>query len=117
MIINLLIVTNVHSEESEIEKTIELLNEGEQKILLPEKYKNLVLFVGTTGTGKTTLVQWLAGNNDDLIAKRVGADNKAEDYDITDYDDDDNFIIENKANSIGSSSMSKTIFPELFIEN
>ncbi|XP_054718972.1 uncharacterized protein LOC129228321 [Uloborus diversus] len=88
---------------SQIKSTFELLERGVQEIQLSEQYKDVVLVLGNTGAGKTTFTQWIAGDNDKLIAKEV-AEGTGE------------FIIEDN-NRIGNSTIkSKTIFPELVVE-
>ncbi|CAK6587165.1 MAG: hypothetical protein IRF12RH_07155 [Rickettsia helvetica] len=88
--------------KSQIRFTFDLLKRGESEIQLNDKYKDIVLILGNTGAGKTTFTQWIAGDNDKLIAKEVAAGTGE-------------FLIEDN-NRIGNSTItSKTIFPELVV--
>ncbi|XP_047735425.1 uncharacterized protein LOC108672709 [Hyalella azteca] len=90
------------NNNSEISRTLQLLDEGEEKIQLQERYRNITLILGNTGSGKSTFVQWIAGDNDKLIAKEVWA--RTGEYIIDDGD------------RIGNSTIkSMTIFPELIV--
>ncbi|XP_018011522.1 uncharacterized protein LOC108668780 [Hyalella azteca] len=92
------------TNNSEISRTFQLLDEGEEKIQLSERYRNITLILGNTGAGKSTFLQWFAGDNDKLIAKEIRAGTG--EYLI---DDDDR---------IGNSTIkSKTIFPELVVHS
>jgi len=92
------------SHNMEISKTFQLLKEGEEKIQISDQYKNITLVLGNTGAGKTTFMQWIAGDNDKLIAKEVTKGSGE-------------YIIED-GNRIGSSTIkSKTVFPELVIHS
>lgn len=103
----------VVSQYDEIENTFKLLREGEEKIKLSEKFKELTLILGNTGSGKSTLLQWIAGDNTKLMSVKVGKE--GDDYD-DDEEEGDDYIIED-GNRIGRSMKSKTIFPELVVEN
>ncbi|XP_047735985.1 uncharacterized protein LOC125177728 [Hyalella azteca] len=93
---------SVSNNNSEISKTFQLLDEGEEKIQLSERYKNITLILGNTGTGKSTFLQWFAGDNNKLLAKRERGKSGA-------------FLIED-GNRIGNSTLkSMTIFPELVV--
>ena len=88
------------ANEDKINQTIALLNEGEEKIELYEQNENLTLILGNTGAGKTTFLQWIAGDNSKLIAteKSPGV-----------------FNIED-GNRISTANLkSKTLFPELVV--
>lgn len=88
---------------SEIQKCLTLLDEGKNKVVTNQT--DIVFLLGMTGSGKTTLVKFLATNNDRLHAEEV-AENIGE-YVINDLDD-----------KISSSTLlSKTIFPELYIDS
>ena len=92
------------SNYSEIDNTFKLLKEGEKNIMLSEQYKNIILVVGYTGSGKSTFTQWIAGDNSKLIS-REEVNNSGE------------FIIED-GNRISTSTInSKTIFPELVVDS
>ncbi|MEW9824903.1 MAG: hypothetical protein AB2992_07200 (plasmid) [Candidatus Symbiodolus clandestinus] len=94
---------NTTSDNNEINNTFKLLEEGEEKIELSEQYKNVTLVLGNTGAGKSTFIQWMAGDNNKLISKEVG-------------EGTGEFIIED-GNRIGSSINSKTLFPELVVDS
>lgn len=53
----------------EAQETFNLLNAGDTNINFKDS-KDLIVVLGTTGTGKSTLVQFLAGDNDKLIVKK-----------------------------------------------
>ncbi|XP_018020421.2 uncharacterized protein LOC108676795, partial [Hyalella azteca] len=92
------------TNNSVISRTFHLLDEGEEKIQLSERYKNITLILGNTGAGKSTFVQWIAGDNNKLIAKEVWAGTGQ-------------YLIED-GNRIGNSTLkSKTIFPELVVHS
>src|SRR5277367_2861361 len=96
-------ISNSTSDNPQIRKTFQLLNDGDERIELYDRYKNVTLILGNTGSGKTTFIQWIAGDNDKLIAKEV-AEGTGE------------FIIED-GNRIGTVTIkSKTIFPELVVD-
>ncbi|MCX4084124.1 hypothetical protein N7281_04580 [Rickettsia hoogstraalii] len=88
---------------TQIESTFDLLRSGEQEIKLSSEYKDVVLVLGNTGAGKTTFTQWIAGDNNKLIAKEV-AEGTGE------------FLIEDNNRISNSTIKSKTIFPELVID-
>ncbi|XP_018007170.1 uncharacterized protein LOC108664972 isoform X3 [Hyalella azteca] len=89
---------------SEIIKTYQLLDEGEEKIQLCERCKNITLVLGNTGAGKSTFLQWFAGDNDKLLAKR-------------EFGTSGPYLIEDE-NRIGNTTLnSMTIFPELVIHH
>lgn len=91
------------SDNIEITNTLKLLSEGEEKIELLDQYKDITIIIGNTGSGKSTFIQWIAGDNDKLIAKEVGKETGE-------------FIIEDGFR-IGSSTNSQTVFPELVIDS
>jgi hypothetical protein len=82
--------------------TFQLLDEGERKIQLSERYKSVSLVLGNTGAGRSTFVQWIAGDIDKLIAKE-------------EYESKGEYLIE-CGNRIGNSTLqSMTIFPEFVV--
>lgn len=87
--------------ETEI-RTFELLEEGKKTIELTNQ-TYVVLFLGPTGSGKSTTIQWITGDNTKLIS--VETRNGSGIY-----------IIEDTNGRIGSSSVSKTLYPELVID-
>lgn len=87
-----------------IRGTSDLLDAGEREIKLCDEYKSIVLTLGNTGSGKSTFIQWIAGDNSKLISTEVKEGTG--EYIIKDND------------RIGDSTVnSKTVFPELVIEN
>lgn len=94
---------NTTSDNNEINNTFKLLEEGEEKIELSEQYKNVTLVLGNTGAGKSTFIQWMAGDNNKLVSKEV-------------VEGTGEFIIED-GNRIGSSINSKTLFPERVVDS
>ncbi|GFY49027.1 uncharacterized protein TNIN_391931 [Trichonephila inaurata madagascariensis] len=60
-----------NKDNSLIKDTLELLEEGEQEIMLRDDYKNVTLVLGNTGSGKSTFTQWIAGDNSKLISVEV----------------------------------------------
>lgn len=93
------------SNSIEIDNTFKLLEEGEEKIVLSEEYKDITLLLGNTGSGKTTFIQWFVGDNSKLISKEV-------------EEGTDEYIIEDGNKRIGSLTInSKTTFPELVVDN
>jgi hypothetical protein len=90
--------TNETSEKSELTKTFELLetkSDYDQTLR-----KNLILFIGLTGTGKSTLAHFLASN------PKLSSVKSRVDYYITDGNDK---ISE-------ETTTSKTLFPELILD-
>jgi hypothetical protein len=85
------------SEAEKIEETLALLSTAQE--FDTDQLKNLVLFVGITGSGKSTICQFLA-ENPNLISQRDGV---AGDFSISDGDEK---ISE-------STAVSKTLFPEI----
>lgn len=79
---------------SVIDATFEILKESDKRIKF-SKNKDLILVLGNVQSGKTSVVQWLAGDNSKLISKEVN-------------EGSGEFIIED-GGRIGNS----TIFPEL----
>jgi ABC-type Fe3+/spermidine/putrescine transport system ATPase subunit len=106
----LVVAFNDGTEKKEVDatndalETFELLNEGEQHIKLKEQYMDVTLLLGTTGSGKSTFMQWIAGDNNKLKSVEVGTDSSK-------------FLIEDGNRRISSTTKSKTLFPELVIDN
>lgn len=96
--------------DNEIENIFALLENGDKNLALSKQSKNLILVLGNSGSGKSTFVQWLAGDNNKLKSVSVRG---------LDYDDEEDgfYIIEDDNHRIGSTIMSKTIFPEMIIDN
>jgi hypothetical protein len=97
---NINLITNAEEQTiKSINKTIELLN---AKIEIDDSLKkNLTLFIGLTGSGKSTVCQFLIGN-ENLTAK----ENDANDFYISDGN-----------NKISDATViSKTLYPELLSE-
>ncbi|GIY70365.1 hypothetical protein CEXT_753871 [Caerostris extrusa] len=53
-----------------ISSTLDLLNKGKE-IVFKDEFKDIILVLGNTGSGKSTFTQWLAGDNTKLISKEV----------------------------------------------
>ncbi|CAL1285800.1 unnamed protein product [Larinioides sclopetarius] len=85
-----------------VKETLELLEKGEKEIKLDEKYKDVIMILGNTGSGKTTFIQWIAGDNSKLISKET-------------EEGSGEYIIEGPGIS-NSTLKSETIFPELVID-
>lgn len=88
-------------EANEIQKTIALLKEGERRLKIDENYRDVILLIGNTGSGRSTLTQFVAGNLADL--ESVG---------------EDNFVIESRHKDVigNSTTVSHTIYPDLVID-
>lgn len=91
-----------------IRDTIKYLNEGEKTIKLPTNNQNAILIVGNTGAGKSTLAHYIAGNLTELKSIPSSGDSLETDFLIEDSHD--------KISSGASTTVSKTIFPELIID-
>ncbi|WP_009630070.1 GTPase [Synechocystis sp. PCC 7509] len=86
-----------NSSKEIIKKISSYIEEFNQKDIFEPKYKQLVFVVGNSGTGKSTLISYLAG--DDLVAKTING----------------KLIIDNNTTSdieIGHGLESKTFFPQ-----
>ncbi|GFT48415.1 uncharacterized protein NPIL_178081 [Nephila pilipes] len=91
------------SDNSLIQSTLNLLEEGEKEIVLSAEHSAVSLVLGNTGSGKSTFTQWIAGDNNKLISVEVN-------------EGTGEYIIEDN-NRIGNSTLqSKTIFPELVVD-
>lgn len=53
---------------TEIQKTFELLKQGELIVLTNQK--DVILVFGATEAGKSTLIQWIAGDNTKIDLQR-----------------------------------------------
>lgn len=85
--------------DTEVRETLELLEEGRKTIELTND-TDVVLVFGASGSGKSTTIQWMTGDNNKLVAKEIQPGSGI-------------YIIEDKNDRIGSSSVSKTLYPEL----
>jgi energy-coupling factor transporter ATP-binding protein EcfA2 len=91
---------SIITDNSERIKTKNLIEEGNKNIIFGEN-KDLILILGNTGTGKSTFLQWFAGDNSKLISKEI-------------IEGSGEFIIDDGNNKISTSTLtSKTLFPEL----
>nr|XP_018902273.1 PREDICTED: uncharacterized protein LOC109033885 [Bemisia tabaci]XP_018902274.1 PREDICTED: uncharacterized protein LOC109033885 [Bemisia tabaci] len=93
------------SSEAEAEAVLDLLNDGEAK-LERGYHEKAVLVLGNTGSGKSTLTQFLSGN----------------DLNLTSFETEEglgDFIIQDTSGRIsnGSATMSWTIFPEAMLDS
>ncbi|GBO21330.1 hypothetical protein AVEN_267892-1 [Araneus ventricosus] len=85
-----------------VKETFDFLEKGEKEIKLDEMYKDVIMILGITGSGKSTFTQWVAGDNTKLISKQTG-------------EGTGEYIIEGPGIS-NSTIKSETIFPELVID-
>jgi energy-coupling factor transporter ATP-binding protein EcfA2 len=84
----------------ETQNFVKLLQESENFIKFGGKNESVLVF-GNTGAGKSTFLQWFAGDNSKLISREI-------------REGSGEFIIVDGNDKIGSSTLnSKTIFPEL----
>lgn len=92
----------VINKYNKIEDALDLIKEGEFYINV-DSNKDAILVVGNTGSGKSTLTQFMAGDNSKLRAVENG-------------EDTGEFLIEDDNNRIGSGIYSKTVIPEKVID-
>ena len=64
---------------------------------------DIILVLGTTGAGKSTLVQFLAGPAEQLVSRQVHPNRKE-------------YLIEGGGDRIGSGVASKTKLPEVVVD-
>ncbi|PRD23846.1 UNVERIFIED_CONTAM: hypothetical protein NCL1_45309 [Trichonephila clavipes] len=95
--------TDDNESEAIIGPLLDLLKRGDEEIILRSEFKNVVMVLGNTGSGKSTFVQWIAGDNSKLVATEV-AEKSGE------------FIIEVNDRIGDSTIKSKTVFPELITD-
>lgn len=62
----LLIGTLCAEDHNQVQETIDFLENGEKEFHIDDNYRDLTLLIGITGTGKSTLTQFMAGNLTDL---------------------------------------------------
>lgn len=96
MALSKIVSTNIE----EIEKTFKLLESGERVFNLT--FEEFALVLGISGSGKSSFLQWIAGDDNKLISKQEG---------IAEYTIDDG-----NRRIGGSSTQSKTLYPELVID-
>lgn len=85
----------------EINDTLSLLRQGEESVVLPQTGR-AILVVGNSGAGKSTVVQFVAGDPSNLVAEGSRGQ----------------YLISDGNQRIGSSTLkSQTIFPELVVHN
>ncbi|CAL1286293.1 unnamed protein product [Larinioides sclopetarius] len=96
---------NANDDKSDqvIKSTFDLLEKGEKEIKLDEKYKDVILILGNTGSGKSTFTQWVAGDNTKMISKET-------------EEGTGEYIIEDHNRISDSTLKSKTVFPELVVD-
>ncbi|KAG4070953.1 hypothetical protein HA402_001390 [Bradysia odoriphaga] len=88
-----------------IEEAWELVKEAQKKVVFDPKHRDAVLVVGNTGTGKSALVQFIAGDMSKMSA-----------VEYPEYSG--NLIIQDEDGKIskpGEESTSKTLYPELVV--
>ncbi|XP_072158852.1 uncharacterized protein [Bemisia tabaci] len=95
---------DLKNSEAESQSVLDLLNEGEEK-LVTGYYKDAVLVLGNTGSGKSTLTQFITGN----------------DLNMTSYETEEgtgDYVIRDTSGRIsnGSATMSWTIYPEAMLD-
>lgn len=85
-----------------VEETMRFLKAGDSVLELDDKYRNVTLLVGKTGTGKSTLTLFLTGDLADLEAVKK-----------------DGYFIKYKYEGIigTSTTVSQTIYPALHIDD
>lgn len=95
------LVTLAAGKPNEIEQTIDFLKRGAHELKINDEYRDVIMMVGNTGTGKSTLTQFVAGNLADLIS--VGKTS---------------FVIRSRHEGVigNSTTESQTIFPGLMID-
>ncbi|XP_049822085.1 uncharacterized protein LOC126265268 isoform X2 [Aethina tumida] len=91
-----------NTPSSLVDEVLTLLGEGDRLIEGQPRHNQVIMFLGNTGSGKSSLAQFIAGDNSKLISKSV---------------DELDFIIEDYGNKIGSGTTSKTLFPEILKTN
>ncbi|GFR13780.1 uncharacterized protein TNCT_72221 [Trichonephila clavata] len=92
-----------NESEAIIGPLLDLLKRGDEEIILRNEFKNVVLILGNTGSGKSAFLQWIAGDNSKLVATEV-------------VEKSGEFIIEDNDRIGDSTIKSKTVFPELIID-
>lgn len=89
-----------------VKETMDLWKAGQEQIVFDPNKKNLIIVIGNTGTGKSTLSRFIGSDNSKLIAYEVRKGTA-------------DFIIQNlyeKDETKTSTTISKTIFPELITD-
>ena len=89
-------------EKNVIQETMEFLKTGDEIIKIDDNYRDLVMMLGNTGTGKSALTRFVAGNLADLESVGVG------EYRIK-------YRYENVIGD--TTTVSQTIYPELVIDD
>ncbi|XP_037032332.1 uncharacterized protein LOC119071542 [Bradysia coprophila] len=94
----------LNNKNDEVKEILEFLRKGEEQIK-STGHKEIIFVLGSTGTGKSTLVHLLAGNPSFLRS-------------IPSDEDSDDFIIEHlHEDKIGNVTFqSKTIYPDLVVD-
>lgn len=95
---------NLHTGDEEIKSILNLLKEGDEKIKSPISMEdNVVLLIGNTGAGKSTITQFLCNSIGDLTSVEISEG----DYIISDN---------NHKISTHGTVVSHTIIPELVVD-
>lgn len=89
--------------KTEVQTTFELLERGRKQIKFPDENDVVVVF-GATGSGKSTFIEWITGDNKNLISEEIRSGS---------YE----YLIREANDRISSSTVSKTLFPELVVEH
>ena len=85
-----------------VQDTIRLLKLGDENIVLLEEYKDLVLVIGNTGTGKSTFTKFLTTDGSKLVS----------------YFTPGGFLIRDEEGEISNSTLiSHSLLPQLMIHN
>ncbi|CAG7732785.1 unnamed protein product [Allacma fusca] len=80
---------------------VRLIDEGNKNIIVSPRHKDIILVLGNTGAGKTTITKFIAEVNE-----------------LEAYDAGDRYLVRDKQQkiSVDSTMISKTIFPDLIID-
>lgn len=95
------IVIAIDPKTNDVEETIEFLRRGEQLVKIDDNYRDIILLTGNTGTGKSTLSRFIAGNLADLTSEEHGE-----------------FLIKYRYEGVigNSTTQSQTIYPDLLVD-
>ncbi|CAG7833544.1 unnamed protein product [Allacma fusca] len=90
------------TDDALVDDTFRLITEGDRLISLNDNISDIVLVIGNTGAGKTTITKFLAEVNN-----------------LESYDAGDRLLIRDNQQKISEKGtiVSKTIFPDLIVDN